>query len=323
MKLLLTGGAGFIGLNFLKELYESKSYEKFDEIYSIDKMEEVGKFNAKEYYDLCNKMNIIIIDKNILEIEKLSQGKYVVFNFASESHVDKSIEFPYSLYIENCETVPKLFKLIGMYNIITFYHISTDEVFGDLPYDFDNNIKKGFNINDNFNPSNPYSASKASQEMFLNSMKHTFNVNIKIIRLANQYGSNQYKEKMIPKFINLTKDGNTISVFGKGNNKRQWTNIDITSKIFIDILNNKIVFDEYLHIANKHSLKSTMDVCNIMSIIFKDHNIPFNIKHITDRIGHDRCYFLETTEEIDSYYENENFENNLRKLIETDLRWNK
>ena len=318
--LVLTGCAGFIGINFLREMLETKSFKQFDNIISIDKMEDVGKYNEEDYTELCKKMDIDYLKSSVENMPILTVEECVVFNFASESHVDNSILDPFSIYKENCEILPALINSIGTENIDVLYHISTDEVFGDLFLAFDPGVDRGFDVHGKFNPKNPYSASKASQEMFLESMKNTFEIPVKIIRLANQYGCNQFPEKMIPKALHGAVRGETIKLYGKGLNKRQWTDVGITCKILVDILNEKLPFEDVLHIADKDSLKTNLEVCESLKKVLLKNGVESVVEHVEDRKGHDLCYYLETDMYVDNYFQDsKSFEQNLETILKKDF----
>ena len=224
MYLILTGCAGFIGINFLQELYSSKEYKKYFNIISIDKMGYATIDNKELYLDLCNKMNIDIIPFSIKFFSsdnsdyfkvKFSKNSYKckVINFASESHVDNSIDKPIAIFEENSLLPGYLLKHIGISNIDTFYNVSTDEIYGDIDPKYIGDKNNGWFYKDSpFKPSNPYSASKASQDMYLMSMAHTFGMNLKIIRMANQFGPHQYYEKMIPASIKRALNNEPILV---------------------------------------------------------------------------------------------------------------
>jgi len=318
MNLILTGCAGFLGINFLKTFYEKRIYRKYEKIISIDKLSYPSHNNLKSYRKLCREMNIENIDKNILDIEELNIGKCIIFNFASESHVDNSIKDPVGVYEENTLIVPKLMNLVKIENIIRFIHISTDEVFGELESDFvfnENNINKGFEKNRILKPSNPYSASKASQEMYLYSMKHTFSLNCTIIRLSNQYGNHQHHEKFVPCIIKKIYDNNPITIHGDGENKRQWTFVNSSIKILIDILTGKIN-EDFIHISDKNGLKTNNEVVEIIKNIFEeDLNISSEVKYINDRLGNDKCYFLYPNKTITKYFKDDCFIYNIKNII--------
>jgi dTDP-glucose 4,6-dehydratase len=308
--LLITGAAGFIGLNFL-EKFDASAY---DIIESVDKMGYATKYNKARYYELCKQRNINVTDCDINNVDALSEcvrwGENVsidIIDFASESHVDNSIKDPFSTYSQNASIPANILAWIGKSNwgnIKNYFHISTDEVYGQIALEDANDESKWFKTTTNFNPSNPYSASKVAQDAFLMSMRHTFGIPVKFIRMANQFGKHQHKEKMVPASIMRAVNGESIKVYGTGNNIRQWTPVDITATIIADIVSGKLVFDDIIHLSNRWGLhNNNVIVEKLVASLGRKGIIPTK-EYIEDRKGHDLCYALTSTPEVDAYYEN-------------------
>lgn len=309
--LVITGCAGFIGINFLQYLVSQD--HKYDRVLSLDMHGYATFYNEKYYLNLCQKNNVDILKTDINMLRSLdiktelwydSSNTYDVVNFASESHVDNSINKPFELFTNNALLTSSLVQYFGIENINTFVHISTDEVYGELtgkpPYD------SWFSENHQYNPNNPYSASKLAQDAFLMSMQHTFNMNVKFVRMANQFGPWQHPEKMMPASILRALSGKSIKIYGSGENIRQWTPVVDTVKCIYDHLMDPISTDSnVLHIAHKNNmiLMDNNEVVDVWRKILKNaFHIDTTVEYIDDRKGHDLTYALQTTSNVDEYF---------------------
>jgi dTDP-glucose 4,6-dehydratase len=306
--LILTGACGFIGINILLKI-NPDFRAKYDRIISIDKLGYATTFNRELYKELCEGLKIERIDTNILDLSghiKFSTNyDWDIIDLASSSHVDVSIANPFSLYEENSIIPSRLLAAFNDLNSIrSYYHISTDEVYGDLPIDVDE--KDWFSTNSPFNPSNPYSASKVAQDAYLMAMRRTFNLPVRFIRMANQFGNFQHPEKMLPSSCLRAYNGESIRIYGTGTNMRQWTPVDITAKIIIDKVTQQANFD-VLHIANKKGLVTNNYIVDALTeaIGLYTGTTP-QIEYVADRLGHDLCYALKTTKEVDDYFKDVN-----------------
>lgn len=327
MKLILTGAAGFIGMNVLERLSKDN---KYDFIYSVDKMGYATEYNRTKYYELCaNTKNVFPIACDINDVEKLKVISDIskhnlldldILDFASESHVDNSIKDPFSIFTQNASIPANILSWIGKENwgkIHTYYHISTDEIYGQLPLDSIRLFANWFKTTDPIKPNNPYSASKAAQDCFLMAMRHTFKIPVKFIRMANQMpGKYQHPEKMLPASILRVIKGETIKVYGQGLNIRQWTPVDITADIIVDILNEKIKFDDVIHIAHRYGVYNNNQITDMIIETMNALGYDAKKEYIVDRLGHDSAYALDTLPEIDKYFDNVNFKAYLKKTAE-------
>lgn len=323
--LILTGCAGFIGINFVHLLKNN-----YDYVVTVDKMGYATKYNSDKYSQWCKSSdNIYRIDSDINEISKLQSflkteefsnfQSIDVLSFASESHVDNSIKDPFSLYKQNVSIPANILEWIGKVNwdkIRVYYHISTDETLGELPLSAVENYDKWFSVKSPMYPNNPYAASKAAQDCFLMSMNHTFKIPVKFIRMANQFGAYQHKEKMLPASIIRAIRGDTIKIYGNGKNYRQWTPVTVTAQIISDILDNKIKFDNTIHIANRFGLYNNNVIVDKLVACLQNKGIRSYIEYIEDRKGHDLCYALQTEEYIDDYFRMVNFENQIDSTVD-------
>ena len=258
MKLLVTGGYGFIGSNFINLASES-DYK----IINID--------NATYAADKNNirVKNITNIETDIAEYSStekiiLDFQPDIIVHFAAESHVDNSIENPYIFLNTN---------ILGTYNLLQacsklennfhFIHISTDEVFGELG-------KKGFfNEKTNYDPKSPYSASKASSDHLVRAWENTYGFPATIVNCCNNYGPNQHKEKLIPKIITNCFSNNSIPIYGKGDNIRDWIFVEDFCKAILLILENResVLNESFCIGANQEfsNVELTEKICSIIN----------------------------------------------------------
>jgi dTDP-glucose 4,6-dehydratase len=279
-RLLVTGGLGFIGSNFI--LHTLSKYPKC-KIVNLD-AEFVGS-NKKNLDQLKNKKNYQYFKGNInnrKQTEKLIRNCDVVFNFAAESHVDRSIDEPKPFFDSN---------IMGTYTILEsirkfdkkLIHISTDEVFGSL--------KSGSATERYpFNPSSPYAASKASAELLVSSYVTTYGIDATITRCTNNYGPRQFPEKLIPKTILLALDDKNIPVYGTGKNKRDWIFVFDHCDAILKVFEKGKKGSSY-NIAGHSEYDNNTIVKTILRIMKKPTSL---IKHVKDRPGHDFRYSLDT-----------------------------
>jgi dTDP-glucose 4,6-dehydratase len=326
--LILTGCAGFIGLNFLKQNFVDKTrLSKYEVIVSVDKLGYATTFNQAVYSVICKQNGIIRVDSNINDIEKMkeiynpcSQTEchiiWDVLDFASESHVDNSITNPWFSFTENAMIPSNLIQWIGgVKKINKYFHISTDEVYGDIEYEDAHKKEKWFTVNSPIKPSNPYSASKVAQDMFLHSLWKTFGLNVTLIRMANQFGPYQHIEKMIPASIKRVLEGDSIKVYGSGKNMRQWTWVEETVKMIYGILINPMEsnnFDIY-HLSDERNLVDNNTITKYLVSSLSKCGFDSRVDYIEDRKGHDKAYAL-----VSSY---SNYSSILEKRIDELVKW--
>jgi len=312
IKLVVTGCRGFIGSNFLEHFLDNfeANFDQFDGIILVDAgylsgLGDIPEWNMRVnlniYNDLksqCESMGKSFEEFNT-DINQLCDHpmrkagvEYVVINFASESHVDNSINDPFGVFNENSTLVPNLITWLGINSIKKFVHIRTDEEYGHLVSKDDAPFKLG----DPINPRNPYSASKAGQTLFLKSIKNTLGFNVKFITLANQYGKYQHHSKMIPTTVKRLVQGNPASIYGSGEQLREWTYIGDTCP---QILNHLLNGEGDIHISDSSGLMTNLElVKSIMTIVDDYYGTNSHYKFIDDRKGHDFCYKLQQTEDF-------------------------
>jgi dTDP-glucose 4,6-dehydratase len=281
MKLLVTGGLGFIGSNFILQVL--KNYPKFKIINVDAELEGSNPLNLKE---LKNNRNYKYVKGNITDkklVDKLVSKADAVINFAAESHVDRSISDPLPFINSNIYGVYTILESVRKYKK-KLIQISTDEVFGSL-------LKGSANENFPFNPSSPYSASKAAAEMLVKSYTTTYDCDALITRCTNNYGPRQSPEKLIPKVIILAEKNKKIPIYGTGKNIRDWIFVldhcDAILKVFF-----KGKSGESYNIAGLNELDNMTIVKKILKILGKSEDL---IYLAADRPGHDFRYSLDSS----------------------------
>lgn len=286
MKLLVTGGAGFIGSNFI--LYWLKKYPQ-DKIVNLDKLTYAGNLeNLKSveknpnyefvHGDICNAQLVNSLTRNI----------DLIVHFAAESHVDRSINDPAPFIKTNVEGTYVLLHA-ALNNKIRFHHISTDEVFGALEL----NSKSKFTPQTPYNPHSPYSASKAGSDHLVRAYYDTYGLPITISNCSNNFGPYQYPEKLIPLSITNLIEGRKIPVYGDGLYVRDWLYVEDHCTAIDAIINKGKIGSTYLvgGLTEKTPEISNLEVANkIVKLMKKDDSC---IEHVKDRLGHDRRYAID------------------------------
>tara|TARA_Y100001938_G_C8048312_1_gene410198 strand:- start:482 stop:1423 length:942 start_codon:yes stop_codon:yes gene_type:complete len=286
MRILVTGGCGFIGSNFIKHMI--KSYPNY-EIINYDKLTYAGdKKNVSEceYFD-----NYHFVKGDICDYEKLrNRIKYlnvnVIINFAAESHVDNSIENSDEFIKTNINGTHTLLKLMHEFTIDKFIQISTDEVYGSL--------KEGdlaFTENSPLKPNSPYAASKTAADLLCRSFYETYQYPITITRCSNNYGSNQHKEKLIPKLIHNIKEGIKVPIYGDGRNIRDWVHVQDHCEA-IDVVLHKGEAGEVYNIGGEREMRNISIVDYLLLNFEQSYDL---VEYVEDRKGHDWRYAMDIT----------------------------
>ena len=297
--LLVTGGAGFIGSNFIN--YLLKKYDSL-KIYNLDLLTYAGNLENTNLFK--ENPNYFFI-KGDISNEGLVQSLFDeyeidgVINFAAESHVDNSILNPEVFIKTNINGVFNLlnisyknwmssnFKLKNKFKHSRFHQISTDEVYGSI-------IDGSFSEKSQYRPNSPYSASKASADMLVRSFNKTFGLNTTISVCSNNYGKNQNKEKFIPTIINSLINGKSIPVYGDGLNVRDWINVKDHCEAIEKVFNNSSSGETY-NVGANNEISNLELIDKIYFDLKKKFKIEKKIKFIDDRFGHDRRYSLSTS----------------------------
>jgi dTDP-glucose 4,6-dehydratase len=290
MKILVTGGCGFIGTNFISFLLNSYPKTDIDLVINLDKQTYAGQGKNIEYLriDSSPKYKFVkgdICDKAIIQNIFEEYKPDLVFHFAAESHVDRSIESSNDFVMANVLGTVNLLDFSKKYNVKRFIHISTDEVYGS--------IKEGSFVETSpLDPSSPYSASKASAEHFAISYFKTHNLPVIITRSANNYGPFQYPEKLLPLFITNLIDGKKVPLMwsddNPGLNIRDWLHVLDNCKAIWFVSQNGIP-GEFYNIPGENE-KTNIEMTKKLLSYFKfDENM---IEKVTHRKGHDFRYSI-------------------------------
>lgn len=278
MKVLVTGGAGFIGSNFVHYLRET--HPTYD-ITVLDKLTYAGsKENLKGTLDEIHFMKGDIRKKQ--DVKKAMEGVDWVFNFAAESHVDRSIEGPEVFIKTNVEGTQILLEEARRQDVKKFIQISTDEVYGS--------IKHGsFTEADLLDPSSPYSASKASADLLCNAYHTTYGLPVVITRSSNNYGPRQYPEKLIPVLIKKALNDKALPLYGDGKNVRDWIYVKDNCRA-IALVAREGNISEIYNIGANEEYENIKVAKLVLDILDKPYDL---ITFVEDRPGHDYRYSLD------------------------------
>ena len=288
MKILVTGGAGFIGGNFIH--YMVNRYPE-DEIVNLDLLTYAG--NLETLKPVENKPNYRFVKGDIADrpfiMDLFAKEKFdVVVNFAAESHVDRSIKDPGIFVKTNVLGTTTLLDASKEYGVKRYHQVSTDEVSGDLPLDRPDLF---FTETTPLHTSSPYSSSKASADLFVLAYHRTFGLPVTVSRCSNNYGPYQFPEKLIPLMISRALDDEPLPVYGTGENVRDWLHVE-DHCVAIDLILRKGEVGEVYNIGG-HNERTNLEV---VKVILKALGKPESlIQYVTDRPGHDRRYAIDPT----------------------------
>jgi len=282
MKLLVTGGAGFIGSNFIH--YWLVKYPN-DSIINLDLLTYAG--NLENLSDIENNANYKFVQGDICDAElvnSLVKEVDAIVHFAAESHVDRSILNSADFIRTNVEGTRVLLEAAKNNGNKRFHHISTDEVYGALSFD-----SPKFSETTPYDPRSPYSASKASSDHLVRAYYHTHGLPITISNCSNNYGPYQHPEKLIPRFITNLIEGKNVTVYGEGKNIRDWIHVDDHNRGVDLILKNGKIGETYCLGGNseRSNIDMTHDILNLMNC-GEDR-----IDYVADRLGHDLRYAID------------------------------
>jgi dTDP-glucose 4,6-dehydratase len=279
MKMLITGGAGFIGSNFVH--YISGKYDH--EMVVLDKLTYAG--NIDNLKDVINVIDFVKGDIcNSADVKSAMKDCDVVVNFAAETHVDRSIEDPSVFVKTDVIGTYNLLEYARKYDVDRYLQISTDEVYGSVEMG-------SFTENSNLDPSSPYSASKAGGDMLVGAYYKTYHLPVLITRSSNNFGPYQYPEKLIPLFIINALNDRYLPVYGDGQNVRDWIYV-LDNCRGIDLVLREGKLGEIYNIGGGNE-KTNLEITHlILDILGKPKSL---IKFVDDRRGHDKRYSLDSS----------------------------
>lgn len=281
MKVLITGGAGFIGSNFTNFWVAN---HPTDDIVVFDKLTYAGnKKNLSEVFEKITFIKADICDQKAVDNEM--EGVDILVHFAAETHVDRSIDDPDVFLKTNLLGTHSLLKSALKYKVGKFHHVSTDEVFGDLPL----NSKEKWNENSPYKPSSPYSASKAASDHLVRAYHRTFGLPVTISNCSNNIGPNMYPEKFIPLAIKKLLNGENVPIYTPGNQIREWLNVQDHCKAIELILKHGRPGETYFISPDNPEITNLEVIKKLLKIM----NLPEDrIDFVKDRPGHDQRYSM-------------------------------
>ena len=286
---LVTGGAGFIGSNYIHYMF--KKYDNEIRIINVDALTYAG--NLETLKPVEDKPNYKFVKGDIADeafiMDLFEKEKFdVVVNFAAESHVDRSIEDPGIFVQTNVMGTRVLLDASRKFGVKRYHQVSTDEVYGDLPLDRPDLF---FTENTPIHTSSPYSASKASADLFVLAYHRTFGTPVTVSRCSNNYGPYHFPEKLIPLMISRALADEELPVYGNGENVRDWLHVSDHCEA-IDLIIHKGKVGEVYNIGGHNERTNLQVVQTILKALDKPESL---IKYVKDRPGHDRRYAIDPT----------------------------
>jgi dTDP-glucose 4,6-dehydratase len=285
-KILITGGAGFIGSNFVRFVREVRPKVK---IVNLDKLTYSGNLDnladipADERYrfvagDICDRALV----------DKLLADRPAVVHFAAESHVDRSIMDSGPFVHTNVLGTQVLLDAAVRHKVPRFVHVSTDEVYGSLPLE---RPELKFTEDTPIQPNSPYAASKAASDLLVRAFHETFGLNTSITRCSNNFGAYQFPEKVIPLFVTNLVEGRKVPLYGDGKNVRDWLHVEDHCEAILTVLEKAAAGSVYNIGGNNE--RSNLELTNsILSLMGKGNEM---IEYVKDRLGHDRRYAIDAS----------------------------
>ncbi len=286
MKILVTGGAGFIGANFV---YYELQHHPEDQIVCVDALTYAG--NLETLVEAMKQPQFSFVKADIADRQAMDdlfakEQFDIVVNFAAESHVDRSIENPEIFLRTNIMGTQVLMDACRRYKVGRYHQVSTDEVYGDLPLDQPDLF---FTEETPIHTSSPYSASKASADLLVQAYHRTFKLPVTISRCSNNYGPYHFPEKLIPLMISRALADQSLPVYGKGDNVRDWLYVEDHCSA-IDLIIRKGRVGEVYNIGGHNERTNLEVVKTILRELGKPESL---ISYVTDRPGHDRRYAID------------------------------
>jgi dTDP-glucose 4,6-dehydratase len=283
MKIVVTGGAGFIGSHFIRALYKRISFQ--DEVVLIDSLTYAG--NKKNFKDFLDYPGFTFFEGDICDPQlpdELFLNASSVVNFAAESHVDRSIESSSDFVHTNVEGTRNLLDLTIRSGVRKFLQVSTDEVYGSIP-------QGAWDENFPLSPNSPYAASKASADLIVRAYNRTYGLHTNITRCSNNFGTHQFPEKFIPVIIRAIHSGQKVPLYGDGLNRRDWLHVedhcDALMSVMLDGRNGEVY-----NIGGGTELTNLDLARKILKLMGSNESL---ISHVPDRKGHDFRYSVDDT----------------------------
>jgi dTDP-glucose 4,6-dehydratase len=309
MRVLVTGGAGFIGSNFV-EMALTDQFQEISSILVLDKLTYAGKLSNLS--DVVTNPNFEFIQGDICDValvNRLTANVDAIINFAAESHVDRSIDDSSEFIRTNVLGTQVLLDAAKKHKLKKFVQVSTDEVYGSI-------LEGSWDENQLLIPSSPYSASKAAADLLSRSYFVTHGLSVSITRCSNNFGPKQDPEKLIPNFVLKLNQGEKVPIYGDGLNVRDWLYVeDHCRGIYIAL--TKGLPGEIYNIGGGTELTNLQLTRVLLSLLQKDENA---IDYVPDRLGHDRRYSVDFTKiQKLGYVPSLNFEENLAKTVKSYL----
>ena len=311
MNLLVTGGCGFIGSNFIEMALEAKR-PWIKKIVNLDSLTYAGSLENTLDFELDEKYffeNVDLCDYDtLLDIFDKHNITHVI-HFAAESHVDNAISDPDAFIDSNITGTFNLLKAARKFNVKRFHHVSTDEVYGDLGDD------GKFSEDTPYDPHNPYSASKAASDFLVKSYFHTYDLPVTISNCSNNYGPRQHLEKFIPTVINSILSNKKIPLYGKGINVRDWIYVLDHCEGVWQVATEGELGETYCIGASceRKNIDIIEEICKILNVKPSE-----NIEYVKDRAGHDYRYAIDNTKikEKLNWSPQTSFEEGMKKTVE-------
>lgn len=324
MKILVTGGAGFIGSALVRHLIQNTSHQ----VLNLDKLTYAGNLASLKEVSSSDRYSFVqgdICDRDVLDLVLSQFQPNAVMHLAAESHVDRSIDGPAAFVETNVVGTYKLLEACRVYwsglqtphrDAFRFHHISTDEVFGDLE-----GTDSLFTEDTPYAPSSPYSASKASSDHFVRAWGRTYGLPTLITNCSNNYGPYHFPEKLIPLVIINALHGKPLPVYGNGQQVRDWLFVEDHARALLKVLEAGAVGETYN--IGGHNERTNLEVVKAICTLLDElepRGAPYSdlIEFVTDRPGHDARYAIDASkiERELGWIPEETFESGLRKTVD-------